>query len=238
MERRMTVIMAFALLGLLLLAEAALAVPTSPTTFNRDSSSRRSETGANQQLNALAGNVTQVTVEAVSITKSWQGYYGNVSGRITLDDANNNTFYNWSLATTDGEIYASRETSPTWASAACADNAQIAAEETALGQSATDNDAVSVTFTNTTNHPAFDVGTVSITANDCSAANMFDNNGAQTSEFFNVLLYEGSHIVYTALMQGGATGFNGQTWDFELLVGEDGHGDSSVTPYYFFVELG
>ena len=66
-------------------------------------------------LSAVAGNVTQLTVAGTTVTQTWQGYYGNVTGTITLDDASNNTMYDWALASPEGEIYASQAT-VTWTS--------------------------------------------------------------------------------------------------------------------------
>ncbi len=239
MQKRVTTIAIFAVLALLFLAEGAMANPGAPTSLTSVTSSRRDlSTLANQQVDAIAGNVTQLSIDALAITKSWQGYYGNVSGTIGLWDGSNNTFYNWSMATAAGEVYASRSSSITWSSIGCANSSDIATEESNLGQSASDADSVSNTFSNSTYHPAFDVGSVSIGADQCYAMNPFDNGGAQTSAFYNVLLWQGTNSVYTTLLNGSKTGFNGQSWDFELMVGEDGHGNSATTPYYFFVELG
>jgi len=240
MERRqLTTIAIFAVLAILFLAEGAMADPGAPTSLTRDASSRRDlSTLPSQQVNAVAGNVTQLSIDALAITKSWQGYYGNVSGTIGLWDGSNNTFYNWSMASAAGEVYASRASSITWSAIQCANSSEITTEESNLGQSASDADSVSNTFSNSTYHPAFDVGSVAIGADQCYASNPFDNNGAQTSAFYNVLLWQGTNSVYTTLLNGSKTGFNGQPWDFELLVGEDGHGNTATTPYYFFVELG
>ncbi len=238
MERRHITTFTLLVLGVLLLAEAALADPAAPLSLTQQNSSRRDlSTLADQTHNALAGNVTEIDLVGVAITQSWQGYYGDVSGHITLDDGNNLTFYNWSVTEAQGEVYASRTNSITWANVLCANQANVTAEESALGQNADDADSVNNTYSNSTSHPAFSVGDVSIAAHDCWAANMFDNNGAQTSQFFNVLLEESNNIIYTTLLNGSQTGFNGNTYDFELLVGEDGHGNGATTPYYFFVEL-
>jgi len=242
MERRLIAVIALIMLGALLLAEAAMAAPTSPLSATPGPSSRRDlSTLPAAQVDALAGNVTQLSIDALAITNSWQGYYGNVTGAIVLDDGNNNTFYNWSLTSVKGEVYAARVASPTWTTINCTAAANVSTEETALGQAATDADSVSNTFSQSTTHPGFSVGNVAITADSCYATNAFDNTGAQNTKFYQVLLSDNSgagNIVYTALMNGSQTGFNGDAWDFELLVGEDGHGNSAVTPYYFFVELG
>lgn len=238
MERRWTTLIVVAALGALLMAEAALADPSSPTLLTPGASSRADLSTAALNASAQAGNVTALTIEAISITESWQGYYGNVTGTITLDDSSNFTFYNWSQASAQGEIFASRASSVTWASIRCATEGEVTTEETALGQDATDADAVNNTFSNATNHPGFDIGATPIVADDCWATNAFDNTGAQNSYYYQMLLHDGANIVYSTLLDGPQTAFNGHTADFQLLVGEDGHGNTATTPYFFFVELG
>jgi len=240
MERRntvMTLVVAFLLA--MTFVQIVSAEVVNPQTLTASNSERRdlSTIGA-KTANAVAGNVTQLDISALFVTTSWQGYYGNVSGEITLDDAQNNTFYNWSITTASGEIYASRAASPTWATIGCADAGEITSEETYLGQLAGDGDSVSNTFLNTATHPAFNVSTVQITADDCYATNAFINTGQSATDFYQVLLADGgSNIVYSTLIDDDQTGFDGSTWDFEMLVGENGKANTAVTPYYFFVEL-
>lgn len=217
----------------------ALADPSAPTNIDIGSSSSRDLSGlADQSVSAQAGNVTQINITALAITQSWQGYYGNVSGTMTLDDGDNNTFYNWTIASAAGEVYATRTSAVDFSTINCSNSTHIAAEETSLGQSATDTDAVSNTF-DATLHPSFDVGSVAFTANACPSTNAFGPSGAQTNDYFQVLMQDGSaNTVYSTLLNGTQSGFNGQSWDFQLLVGEDGHGNTATTTYFFFVELG
>ena len=56
---------------------------------------------------AIAGNVTEINIDGFTTTQTWQGYYGNISGSIQLANADNKVMYNWSLASPQGEIYAS-----------------------------------------------------------------------------------------------------------------------------------
>ena len=71
--------------------------------------------------NALAGNVTELTISGFSTTQTWQGYFGNVSGTIQLADAADNVMYNWTLANPSGEVYASTaQDTIAWANIACA----------------------------------------------------------------------------------------------------------------------
>src|SRR3989338_1612834 len=74
------------------------------------------------QIQAQAGNVTQLIINASVITERWQGYYGNISGAITLDDAQGNTLYDWSAGTgfaPVGEIYAANDTVSNWTDVIC-----------------------------------------------------------------------------------------------------------------------
>jgi len=240
MERR-TALMVCVVLGVLLLAEAALAAPVSPTTVTRGESSRRDLTNLPaQQVAAQAGNVTEINLTAIAVTQSWQGYYGNVSGTIVLQNADNQTFYNWSMATAKGEIYATRTSSVSFTTVDCLLAANITDEETALGQATIDADSVTNTFT-TNVHPQFYVGTVDITADTCNATNAFGPSGAQANDFFQILLADNAgagNIIYTTLLNGTKSSFDNSAWDFELLVGQNGHpGGSTTTQYYLYVEL-
>ncbi len=238
---RQTNIVLTLLVGALLLVQLVAANPGAPTNLEEGPSTRRDLSALpTQTVDAQAGNVTQVNITAIAITNGWQGYYGNVTGTIVLQDGNNQTFYNWSVATMTGEVYATRAAAITWSGVACTADGNISTEETALGMSASDADSVSNTFSNMSSHPQFYVGNVDISADSCWATNAFDDTGAQTTKFFQVLLSDAAgtgNIIYTTLMNGTQTGFNGQGWDFQLLVGEDGHGNDAITQYYFWVEL-
>lgn len=189
-----------------------------------------------QSLDAQAGNVTQVNIDAITITQGWQGYYGNISNVITLDDVNGNTFYNWTDATPTGEVFAARTNSVTWASINCTDAGNISAEETAMeltGQ----GDSILNTF-NTQTHAAFSVGSRSFGSNECNTTAPYNSTGG-TTDFVNILLTDGDDIVYSTIVENDADGFTGDTYDFQLLVTENGHGANAtvLTPYYFYVEL-
>ncbi len=201
-------------------------------------SSERAPLGSPGSLAVQAGNVTELNISGTSITQSWAAFYGEVSGSITLEDANGNKFYDWTAANPQGEVYAARVSSITWSNVRCANDTEISNENTALNMgSAADN--ITNTFTSTT-HPQFYVGSVNIAANSCKATNAYVNGASQTTDFYNVLLSDGTgNIIYTSILDPDTTGFDGDTHDFELLVGEDGHGAAAgtTTTYYFWVEL-
>ncbi|MBR9700826.1 hypothetical protein GOV11_03095 [Candidatus Woesearchaeota archaeon] len=183
--------------------------------------------------------MTAVNINALTITTSWQGFYGNVSGEITLDDSAGNTFYNWSLTDVDGEVYATRTNSADWAAIACATSGQRVTEETYLGQVAADGDSVTNTF-NFTTHPAFNASTSVMGVDSCYSTRGYVNSAQSSTDWYQILLYDGTNtqIVYSTLMNASATGFDGTPYDFQLLVGENEKaGSIGSTDYYFWVEL-
>lgn len=203
-------------------------------------------------LEALAGNLTELDIQAKSQTRTWQGYFGNISGKITLDDASNWTMYDWANTEPRGQIYATPQAAmPIWENISCFDyyggpQYNLSAIEADLGLQPTENDGVNETFRFTT-HDTVYVGSVEITTNTCPSTYMYQGDLNQTNNFQEILLTDNStgSIIYTALIEnrtpGGLNdlpGYNNYTYDFQMLVGEDGHGtDIATTTYWFYVEL-
>ena len=200
------------------------------------------------QIDAEAGNLTELTITGVSQTKSWQGFYGNVSGTIILEDSTGNRFYDWTAAEPQGEVYASVNDTIIWSTIACAPTLTnlpfLNNWQTFYGMNYTDYDSINTTY-NQTNHPEFDTGYTSLTG--CPTTYTFVNDPAQASDFPAVLLTSDTAgtLIFTAILEDkdegvtdGVTGFDGNNYDFQLLVSEFGSdGNSAVTPYYFWVEL-
>lgn len=199
-------------------------------------------------INAEAGNLTELFISGVSQTKSWQGFYGNVSGTIILEDAQGNRFYDWTAAEPQGEVYASVNQTITWTTVACAptltDPAFLNTWQTFYGMNYTDYDTINNTY-NLTDHVEFDTGYTSLTG--CPTAYTFVNDVAQATDFPAVLLTSDTDgtLIFTAILEdkdegirADKVGFDGNEYDFQLLVSEFGSdGNNAVTPYYFWVEL-
>ena len=200
----------------------------------------RAESPNAQSNDAIAGNVTGLTVEGESITQSWQGYYGNVTGSITLADGSDNVMYNWSLASPEGEIYAvNNSDNVDWKNIDCFDigNAsKVNSLESSYGIDADDIDGVNETF-NENNHEKFYVASQEFTSGQCRNAKIYDDTG--TGVFDEVILEDsGGQTIFMSILKEDVTGFDGNSHDFEMLVLEDGHGtDTATTPYFFYVEL-
>ena len=224
-------------LALLIAASFVAADPTGATDVTQVTSSSYNLSAVSPgQANAQAGNVTELSLNGTGITTSWQGYYGNITGKLILADASGNNFYDWNVSTPSGEVYASRSNAVDWSTINCSNSTEVSSEETYLGQSATDPDSVSNTFA-LTSHPSFFVGAANLTG--CYSTHAYDNTGGQATGFWQVLLHDSTNTVYSTILDSSVgAGFNNQPWDFELLVGENGKdGDTTLTPYYFYVEL-
>ena len=83
-----------------------MADPIGNGDFTIESSETR-DTASAFQIDAIAGNITELTLDALGVTTFWQGYYGNVTGSIVLANSNNDTMYDWSVSAASGEVYAS-----------------------------------------------------------------------------------------------------------------------------------
>lgn len=226
-------------------------------------SSQRAPVDAPQSHEAIAGNVTEINIQGFSTTQSWQGYFGNISGTIQLADANDNALYNWSLASPQGEIYASINDSIDWTNIQClnfsatgtyADDTSNAGGTSQFGTNLTqlesaygidwdDVDGVNETFTllGASSHDTFYANNLEFLDSECHTTRLFTDLGtSEAGKFEEVLLYEptSQSVVFTSLIDEDVLGFDDRTHDFQMLVLEDGHAtDTSTTTYYFYVEL-
>ena len=195
---------------------------------------------------AQAGNVTRLDIYGTTVTQSWQGYYGNVTGTIQLADSNDKILYNWSLTSPEGEVYASTNGSGeiNWGNIACFDLAtNHESLETFFNISTDDVDGINETFSDANTHAAFYTANHLFAAGDCPATYMFTETGeGSAGEFEEVLLTDQSdtvQVIFASLLEEqDVQGFDGEYYDFEMIVLENGHGtDTSPTNYYFYVEL-
>jgi hypothetical protein len=251
-------------LGFLLIAFLAVSIlsisafaedqqqPIGPDTLTSPGSSRHIS-AAVQPREAYAGNVTELVVDSIIISRGWQGYFGNVTGTITLDDASNNTMYDWVLANPEGEIYASISQVSNWDAVACAtpynisyiENDTYAFNTYANGSLKADQDVdgIDETFNNTFMGD-FYVGSTRIQeSSNCKAAYLYVNSAPDVAAktFTETLLYDqtSQNLIFTSILQQySAAGFDGANHDFQLMVAENGHnGNEATTTYYFYVEI-
>ncbi|MFH1915758.1 MAG: right-handed parallel beta-helix repeat-containing protein [Nanoarchaeota archaeon] len=210
--------------------------PTLPVNTTVIRSERGNLTGAAGSIDAQAGNISALEMNASIITGSWQGYAGRVGGTVYLTDSNGASLYNWSIFGSSGEVYATRALDVDFEDIACSNTSEIAGEEAYIGHDALDSESVRNTFSKNV-HPAFTVGSVSVLADSCNATNLYVNSSSQNDTFFEVLLSDANaNLVYTAILDANKAGYDSASYDFQMLVGENGN-NPALTPYYFFIEI-
>jgi len=226
----------------------------------------RSETSspdAPQSVSAQAGNVTELNIFGYSVTRFWQGYFGNVSGTIQLADSGDNVMYNWSLASPEGEIYASLNDSISWQDVQCFnfsatgdyldDSANAGATslyglnltqlESSFNIPSDSVDGVDETFSffGVGTHDLFYTNSLEFSEGECRSTRVYGDSGSgESDEFEEILLYDpgARSVIFTTILEQDVLGFDSGSHDFEMMVLEDGSGtDVAVTPYYFYVEL-
>jgi hypothetical protein len=216
-----------------------------------------------QSQQAIAGNVSEINLDALTTTQAWQGYYGNVTGTIVLADNSNYQMYNWSVASPRGQVYASTNSSIPWATVQCfnftatgADSAvgEVAGDTNQKGMNLTqlqaifnistrDDDSIDKTFNRTGAgaHTNFYTANLQFNSSECQTTSVYDSTGTNvTGHFEEVIQYEPTtnSVIWTSLLNEDLLGFDQRTHDFEMLVPENGHGtDTSTTTYYFYLEI-
>jgi hypothetical protein len=118
------------------------------------------------------------------------------------------------------------------------------AEEAEMGHTTNTapTDRINTTFNDETfNHWGFFVGGLQIATDSCEySINPWVNDTANTANLFEeVLLYDGSNILYTSRIQNNLIGYRNDStqYDFQMLVAENASSVSPRTNYYFYVEL-
>lgn len=217
--------------------------------------------GAAGNTSAMAGNITEIVIySGATVSRSWQGYYGNVTGGLRLADAAGEVLYNWSLVSSEGEVYASTNFSITWPNIQCFNftatnnyssesgnggttnlyGTNVTTLESQYGIGLGDLDGVSTTFGGF-NHNGFYTANKQFSVDECRSVHLFTNNSiSEDGRFEEILLYEPTtaSVIFTSIIENSAGSFNGKKVDFEMIVLEDGHGANvDTTAYYFFTEL-
>ena len=232
-------------------------------------------------LNNTRGFVYSMTLNESQPSIKWVGYVGNVNGEYALQDSSGNAFYDWSIVTITGEIYATKEGPytterddqnkfsggiPYWANLSCAVHYMLKNETLMLNHTTTatlDNpveDTYLKTFVDTGfSNPGFyagekqvtDITMFDATSSNCYGANLNQNNADQTNNWTMIILTDGTSqykdvsatqvnydIIYGALLENNTVGYNGNTYDFQIMLPQSGlEGTQPNVAYYLYVEL-
>jgi hypothetical protein len=245
-------LLAISLMTTLVLAEAEIG-PIHPENLNETPAGRHTSSNT-PTLNAYAGNVSALTIYTEAITQGWQGYFGNITGTITLDDSLNRTLYDWALTSPEGEVYATTTNIVSWYNVSCPTANNISYHENTTYKFNTyandslkpdhDVDGIGETFAADFDLSFYAGPTLINGASGCKAAYLYVNSAADATETFTETILQDNSttngaLIFTSLIkQGKAVGFDGISHDFQMIVAENGHNGNEVTTlYYFYVEI-
>ncbi len=246
------------------------AAPSGPTAVVVGNSTKNATAPAilNTTINGTispGGYIFITRLTSLQQNTRWKGYVGNVTGTLTLDDANDNTLFQWTLTTVTGEVYATRASgSINWSGVNCtwiADDKRNASQGASSNRTPEHNENQLLSHTNKDdnitktfqyqNHSSIIVGSVVIGKNECFSVQTWQRDAAQTfsdsdnANFTEVLLYDGAfnrtngNIIYETKIENDPVGYRSDsTYDFQMIVPESGApGFTSSNAYYFYVEL-
>ena len=250
-----SIILSFMIVGLLsIFVHGLTSNPEGPETLTRGLS-ENGFTNTPKMTLAEAGNITSLIILGRSQTQAWQGYYGNITGYLSLDDANNWTMYDWYLAEPQGEIIASRQSSIDWVNVNCLNYTStwsvsdeendsavhiLAQEEDGINE--TFNDTIAGYFTKGALFRDISLGTNTI-SRACWATNTYTNDVMGAYDFIEVILQDesGGDAIYLTVIEdnvnnseGERPGFNNQSHDFQIMVPVDGHDGRDFSVNYYF----
>jgi hypothetical protein len=189
-------------------------------------------------FNISGGYISALNLTANVQNIRWKAFVGWVNGEFTLDDQGGATIYDWSLSTTTGRVYSTRDSSTIeWSSIQCANRStNLEAENVAMFHNST-QDNITKTFQYGTHNP-FWVAGIPIGSDTCPTLNTYVGNASQDDDFEEMALYDSTSIIYATILENDLAGYDGQTYDFQMLVPENGsQGFKGATPYYLYVEL-
>ena len=179
---------------------------------------------------SAGGYITQIDLyESQNQTQNWQGYYGNVSGIITLSGDNGTEMYNWSVTVTNRSIYAIANSDFTaW-------DTLFPANITLLDQlwfnSSVRADTIKNTYKTGIGNRTF-VDT-SINASHVNTTHGFLDHVIQSVDPASVSATI-EDVLWAAVVETAKPNFKGDDSNYELLVPVN---KTAPNKYYFYMEL-
>lgn len=246
--------------------------PSKPTSMLY-SHNRTSNYSMGDARNLARGYIHVINITESQPTIKWSGIVGNIYGEYALLDEDNNKLYDWTIITTTGEVYATKEGPsgrgaifgggmPQWENITCASHTMIKNETFYFNHSGDDEDILNKTFVQSFSLTSFFAGQTPVNdsavrppsgevkgTDTCAGLNLSDGSDS-SDEFQEVILTDLTYqmpdtydtrqydIIYASLIENDTVGYNGSTFDFQMILPQSGlEGDQTVVTYYFYVEL-
>ena len=227
-------------LSLVLISVYAAPIGPTVTVLGNTTKNDTPATKVNSSINGTispGGYIFTLKLTSEQRNTRWKAYVGNVTGTLVLDDAYDNTIYQWTLSSVAGEVYATRSAgSVNWSGINCtwiADGRENKTwdminrstsnrtpehnENLALSQTSKD-DNITATFAYR-NHSSITIGSVEIGKDECYSVQTYVENNAQsftdsnTANFTEIILYDGAYntttgnVVYATEMEQDKIGY-------------------------------
>ncbi len=229
--------------SLFLAGAAAQVIATYPEgidNYTIISAQTRTPKAAGAPIVAEAGNVTWLAITSLQKTKSWQGFVGNMTGGLVLDDVTNDTMYEWNISNLSGQLYASQNCSVDWTRISIQNVCTVDNALTGSG-----SDAVSRTYYMDGNQIAYQVYNLLVNSSSVCTAYPYVNDSAQSGTYLfeNTILTTGTtpnatsgqNSIYVANFEMQVNGFDQGLYDFQMLVPVNK--TSRFTTYCLYAEL-
>jgi hypothetical protein len=218
MLRNLLLILVFTVIS----ASLVLAAPTGGTVSTGPS--ERGTGSSSGTTTAQGGNVTQINVSGTAITGRWAGFYGSISGNITLSDAANNNFYAWTITNfTNAVVYAANGTISTWNLVPINNSIAPIGIQTA----AADNFNNTFGSTGTFSSASMSVASTPLT-------NTYQGGSVGTLKTYALVTSDGLVNVWAGVAQWNTTSFKtGQRVDYQIIA----PAKTTGTTYNFYLEL-
>jgi hypothetical protein len=176
-------------------------------------------------ITVVSGNITMASLEANMSTSRWAGLYGNATGVLNLGDSSSNVMYSWDAV---GNIVYASIASPTWASLADANAANVTAAFAFINGALADN------YTNTFTGAPESIGSGIFSLSSDYATTR--SGGATVWKTYS--LTDGTNIVFTGKVSNNGVAYNNQDADYQMIIPEDGTGgDETATAWKLYLEL-
>jgi len=183
---------------------------------------------------SAGGYITQIDIyPQFNQTKNWQGFYGNVSGIISLKGDNEKEMYNWSINLTNTSIYAT--TDGVFTNWSTLYNANITNLDALWFSSEIMADTVANTYKTGTGNRTF-VNT-SLDAFHVQTLAGFDDYVIQSVPDIGTK----NDTLWAAVVTEPQLNYKNESSNYELLVpvtnNGTGFGDTQGDIYYFYIEI-
>ena len=215
--------------------------------------------GQPMMLNNTRGFIYEYNINESAQTTRWKAYVGNITGELKLGDGTSNIMA-WDLTHVTGELFATRYHGVgttgslgqgptgivTWSTLQCAPASLVSRESASLNH----NDAYHVDSLNKTITAEqnalfrnFIVAGRQINAqNNCLGTFLYSDGEAQTTMWQQVALEDtgdsqDDDIMFAVMLENQQVGFNGQTYDYQILLPDNGDPTGQQYAYYFYIEL-